>query len=152
MSERSCCICGRLFAPSNRQNKYCRECRRGGSIVYRYICPDGRSYVGAVAYDGHLRNAHGIKRSNARLLDAFKQYPPATWTFEVLERRPLEYSLREAEQRHIDRLRSWDPAAGFNMHPAIEGPSAKAARHLYREAHRAWQAVTLGKVLDLNNT
>jgi hypothetical protein len=30
-----------------------------------------------------------------------------------------ERELREAEQRHIDRLRSRTPELGFNMHPAI---------------------------------
>jgi hypothetical protein len=133
MSERPCCACGRLFTPCNWQNKYCRECRRGVPIVYRYICPDGRSYVGAVG-DGRRRDVYGIKRSNARLLDAFEQFPPETWTFEVLERLPPGHSfqhyrdLREAEQRHIDRLRSWDPVFGFNIQPAIRGALARHAR------------------------
>jgi hypothetical protein len=78
--------------------------------------------------------ARGIARSNSRLLDAFEQYPPESWFYEVLERLTPGCSYRdrrEAEQRHIDLLRSWDPEAGFNMHPAIwegEGPAQQAAR------------------------
>jgi hypothetical protein len=39
--------------------------------------------------------------------------------------------LREAEQRHIDRLSTWSPAAGFNITPAIwdrDGPVQRAGR------------------------
>jgi hypothetical protein len=140
MTERPCHSCQRPFKPTNKQTKYCRECTQLGAIVYRYVAPDGRSYVGAVMFDSHIRNAHGIKRSNSRLLEAFKQYPPETWAFEVLEQVPPDLNIREAEQRHINRLRSWDPAAGFNVHPAISGPSAIATWRLYREAHQAWQA------------
>ena len=142
--ERLCHDCQRPFNPTNRLNKYCCECRQFRPIVYRYVAPDGKSYVGAVG-DGRNRNKYGIRRSNARLLEAFKQYPPETWTFEVLEWLPLGHSFQdyrnkdEAEQRHIDRLRSWDPAFGFNMQPvAFQGPARKAALRLYREAHLAW--------------
>lgn len=86
--------------------------------VYRFICPDGRSYVGSVR-NGHSRTR--IARSNSRLASAFKQYPLERWTYEVLERLPRGCSkldLRAAEQRHIDRLRSWAPDAGFNINVA----------------------------------
>jgi hypothetical protein len=123
MSERPCHACGRAFDFSKRgRSKFSPECRPAVfPIVYRFICPDGRSYVGAVA-DGRHRSDHGVARLNSQLLAAFKQYPPEWWSYEVLERPPPGCSWhdrREAEQRHIDRLRSWDPTAGFNMQPAI---------------------------------
>jgi predicted DNA-binding transcriptional regulator AlpA len=70
---------------------------------------------------GDCRKRGGINRSNARLREAFALYPPETWTFEVLERLPPGCSteaLCEAEQHHIDRLRSQLPAFGFNMEHA----------------------------------
>jgi hypothetical protein len=73
--------------------------------VYRFVCPDGRSYVGAA---GNCRKRGRINRSNARLRAAFELHPPETWTFEVLERLPpgcFTEALREAEQHHIDRTR-----------------------------------------------
>jgi hypothetical protein len=51
-----------------------------------------------------------------------------------LERLPPGCSrrtLREAEQRHIDRLRSWAPDLGFNIVPAVyegDGPSQRTGR------------------------
>src|SRR6476660_7355170 len=95
--------CGRLFAPKNGR-KYCprSECRRRRfPAVYRFISPDGRSYVGAVS---DYRKRGDIRRSNPRLLVAFELHPPETWVFEVLERLPpgcTLQALREAEQRHI---------------------------------------------------
>jgi hypothetical protein len=102
-------------------------------VVYRFISPDGRSYVGSTKYSRE-RSSGGIQRSNPRLLAAFEQYPPETFVFEILERLPPDcgvWKLRKAEQRHINRLRSWKPEAGFNMHPAIwqgDGPSQRAGR------------------------
>jgi hypothetical protein len=146
MSERPCCACRRVFDFSNGQSKFCPECQLAKfPIVYRFICPDGRSYVGSVA-DGRNRISCGISRSNSRLLAAFEQYPPESWVYEILEQLPpgcSERKLRNAEQRHIDRLRSWDPAVGFNMQPAVwnqEGPSQQAARRRQAEINRAWQA------------
>jgi hypothetical protein len=116
---------GRTYCPRS-------ECRRiRFPAVYRFVCPDGRSYVGAVC---DSRKRGGIQRSNPRLLAAFELHPPETWIFEVLERLPPGCSiqtLREAEQRHIDRLRSWLPEFGFNMAPAVwtaDGPAQRAAR------------------------
>lgn len=85
--------------------------------VYRFICPDGRSYVGAVANERD-RAKYGINRRNKLLDEAFERYPPEAWTYEVLERLwpgCSEQELRRAEQRHIDRLRTLDPEHGFNM-------------------------------------
>jgi hypothetical protein len=100
-------------------------------VVYRFVRPDGRSYVGAV---GDSRRRGSIQRPNVRLLAAFELHPPETWAFEVLERLPPGCSipaLREAEQRHIDRLRSWLPEFGINMAPAVwtaDGPAQRAGR------------------------
>jgi hypothetical protein len=89
-------------------------------VVYRFVCPDGRSYVGGcININGRPRTIH---RSNKRVQAAFKQYPCETWTFEILERLPVgcpECELREAEQRHIDRLRTMEPEFGFNVDAAI---------------------------------
>jgi hypothetical protein len=116
----------------------CADCQsRPAPAVYRYICPDGRSYVGACP-DHRTRNQNGIQRSNLWLLAAFEQHPPETWRYEVLERmRPgcSLQELREEEQHHIERLRSWDPRVGFNMTPAVwrDGPMARAARRFMSE-------------------
>jgi hypothetical protein len=72
---------------------------------------------------------------NSRLAAALAKYPADTWTFEVLQALPGGCSKSDrvrAEQRHIDRLRSWDPAHGFNMNPSdhsIDGPCREAWRH-----------------------
>jgi hypothetical protein len=129
-----CKVCGRSFEASPRRRICSPECRNGRApAVYRFVCPDGRSYVGAVG-DSRNRAKQKIARSNSRLLTAFEQYPPETWTYEVLERLPLGCSkrdLREAEQRHIDRLRSWAPDVGFNIVSAVwegDGPAQRAGR------------------------
>jgi hypothetical protein len=77
---------------------------------------------------GDCRKRGDIRRSNPRLLAAFALHPPKTWAFEVLERLPPGCSteaLREAEQHHIDRLRSRLPEFGFNIAPATwtDGPA-----------------------------
>jgi hypothetical protein len=112
-THRGCLYC----SPKCRNEKYQHQRR---PAVYRFVCPDGRSYVGAVQ-DIRWRG-NGFQRLNARLLAAFEQYPPETWTYEVLERlTPAcpERELREAEQRHIDRLQSRSPESGFNIYPAV---------------------------------
>jgi hypothetical protein len=109
--------------------------------VYRFVCPDGRSYVGSVS-DCRKREARGIARSNPWLKAAFERYPPDTFTYEILERLPRGCSieqLREAEQRHIERLRSWDQERGFNICPATwngDGPGFLAARQRRAEQTR----------------
>jgi hypothetical protein len=88
------------------------------------------------------RGDKGIARKNARLLIAYEQYPPETFTYEVLERLVpgcSERDLRKAEQRHIDRLRSWSLDTGFNMMPAIwegDGPAQRAASQWRAELTR----------------
>ena len=137
---RSCKACGLTFNPYHGALYCSAECRNGARApaVYRFICPDGRSYVGAVK-DCRRRAERGIRRSNTRLLAAFKKHPPETFAYEVLEQlRPgcSERELREAEQRHIDRLRSWSPRAGFNIVPAVQdgdGPSHRIGKQ-FRQA------------------
>ena len=133
MTLADCKTCGQLFTPRIGR-KYCPrpECRqRRFPAVYRFVSPDGRSYVGAIS-DYPKRG--DIRRSNPRLLVAFELHSPETWVFEVLERLPPGCSLkalREAEQHHIDRLHSWSPEFGFNMTPAAwttDGPSQRAGR------------------------
>jgi hypothetical protein len=132
---RVCVNCQQSFQPVHGNCKYCSdECRLAKApAVYRFVCPDGRSYVGAVA-DIRKREIYGIHRSNPWLEAAFERYPPDTFTYEILERLPPGCSrqqLREAEQRHIERFRSWDPERGFNIWPATwdgDGPGVLAAR------------------------
>src|SRR5262249_17594738 len=120
----TCITCEQPFQSRRGGLWYCSdECRPTSKepAVYRFICPDGRSYVGSVR-DCRKRANNGIQRSNSRLLAAFEQHPPETFAYEVLERLPPRCSkreLREAEQRHIDRLGSWSPEAGFNIASAI---------------------------------
>ena len=118
----TCKTCGELFALF-RKISYCStDCwNRRAPAVYRFSCPDGRSYVGAVG-DIRKRNARGVDRSNSRLAAAFAQYPPESWIFEILEVLPpgcTVQELRAAEQRHMERLHSLDPQHGFNIWPAI---------------------------------
>jgi hypothetical protein len=105
----TCMTCRQSFRSRHSGRWYCsEECRTTSKApaVYRFICPDGRSYVGSVR-DCRKRANNGIQRSNSQLLAAFELHPPETWTFEVLERLPHGCStqtLREARQHHIDRL------------------------------------------------
>jgi hypothetical protein len=117
MNISNCARCGREFEVVNRLHKFCSySCRRPKiPLIYRFVYPDGRSYVGSAA-DGRYRGGH-FGRSNERLQVAFEQYPPKTWTYEVLEWLPPGCSERErrvAEQRHIIALQSWKPEFGFN--------------------------------------
>jgi len=135
MHQKICKTCHRSFEASHRGRRFCSwQCAKyKAPAVYRFICPDGRSYVGAVA-DIRKRFDRGIARSNPWLDAAFKLHPPETWTYEILERLPPSCSiprLREAEQRHIDHLGCWKPDTGFNMNPpvwAANGPMQKEAR------------------------
>ena len=110
-------------------------------IVYRFVCPHGRSYVGAVS-DGRKRHKT-FGRMNSRISAA--QVPPDGWRFEILQcLRPgcSRAELRAAEQRHIDRLMSWLPEHGFNIAPADwagDGPAQRAGRLLWRNRLKAIQ-------------
>jgi hypothetical protein len=121
INERRCVACDRL---SSRE--FCSmDCRgRPAPAVYRFICPDGRSYVGSVSDSRHRNGRSGIARSNPWINAALIEHPVETWSYEVLERLPggwrcSKRELREAEQHHIERLRSWMPEHGFNMQPAL---------------------------------
>src|SRR5262249_28690167 len=94
-----------------------------GPGVYRFICPDGRSYVGSRRWL-ERRKRIGMQPSNKRLQSILVKYPSEMWTFEIIELIPWRMYTRplgntyEREQYHIERLRSWDPAHGFNMEAA----------------------------------
>jgi len=94
-----------------------------------------------------VREREGINPSNhrwttfnSRVEAALAIYPAELWTFEVLQRFrahcPKAIRLR-AEQQHIDRLRSWDPAHGFNMNPAHYGTASPECIEAYRQRIRA---------------
>jgi hypothetical protein len=125
INERRCLACGDFLPPgTNAGRLYCYEVcdhrRRPAPAVYRFICPDGRCYVGHTG-NHRLRNRHGLKRFNPLIDEAMATYLPETWTFEVLEELShgcSKETLRCAEQRHIERLRSFQPEHGFNIYPA----------------------------------
>jgi hypothetical protein len=132
-APKNCAACGRAFQPRYRAIFCSVECRKARSpAVYRFISPDGRSYVGSVADARHRGGKFG--RLNSRIADAIRQFPDSLWHYEVLEHLNPGCQKRErliAEQRHIDRLRSWSPDGGFNLHPAIwdaDGPAQRSAR------------------------
>src|SRR5262249_40278557 len=76
-----CLTCGRRLAASYHGScRYCsRHCRTYKlPAVYRWVCPDGRSYVGST-YNHELRlRCWGLKPSNSRLASALKKYPAQT--------------------------------------------------------------------------
>jgi len=88
--------------------------------VYRFVAPDGRSYVGSVrCSDGR---GDKLARSNTRIADALKTHPAEAWRFEILQRLYpdcSELELRTAEQNHIVRLKTYLPEFGFNMRAAV---------------------------------
>jgi hypothetical protein len=137
-----CTICGDEFETHSIRALYCPDCKLTISpIVYRFIAPvpDGRSYVGSMC-DGRTRANDGVARSNSRLEEAFAQYPPEMWTYEVLEQLPQGCSrqeLVEAEQRHIDRLQTYLPEFGFNMKPAVGIIPRYQCETVIRDAARA---------------
>jgi hypothetical protein len=114
--------CPRCGAPCpTGYHKYCsEECGRlKAPAVYRFVCPDGRSYVGSRI---DCRQMMGIQPSNARLRAALDKYPSDTWAFEILEQWPPagcpRLQLRAAEQRHMKRPRTLEVEYGFNIWPA----------------------------------
>jgi hypothetical protein len=118
-----CHICGTHACgiQTARPRKYCGDCRTSPTVyVYRFICPDGRSYVGSnTSYSSKIRAFEGLSRSNRRIKAISEIHPPNTWRFELLENLPLNcpyQEVLEAEQRQIDRLGTLDPERGFNMY------------------------------------
>jgi predicted DNA-binding transcriptional regulator AlpA len=122
-----CVHCGEEFEPRSHNQVYCpRRCRgeQQLSAVYRFVCPDGRSYVGSRIDCRGKEETGGVDRLNSRLSEALKLYPRDTWRFEIIEilDRSLSYRERRArEQFHIDRLGSGDPRRGFNVMRADTG-------------------------------
>lgn len=116
--------CVGCFSPlpdtgDGRRSKFCSVgChRRRAPAVYRWICPDGRSYIGSTP-DCRTREQQGVGRKNKRLISAFVDHPPKLWAYEVLQRLPPGCSgrvLQEAEQIYIDKFRSYLPECGFNV-------------------------------------
>ena len=134
--KRICRACGSEFFWVNSNQVYWSEvCRRvPAPAVYRFIAPDGRSYVGSRA-NWLAPKRDGITPTNSRLVEALAEYPADTWTFEVLQILPgrcLEADRHRDERYHIDRLRSWDPTHGFNMNPADHSVASTACKGAYR--------------------
>jgi hypothetical protein len=129
LDSKACKACGTQFPPPTYLSKYCDNCRKPAPGVYRFVCPDGRSYVGSTRWL-KTRPVFGLSRRNLLITAAADGYPLETWTFEALECLPAECSeqeLREAEQRHIERLGTLDPSRGFNVTPAA--PAGCRSQH-----------------------
>jgi hypothetical protein len=124
-TRRRCVACGEPLPPgSNARRVYCPEIcdhrRRPAPAIYRFVCPDGRCYVGHTG-NHHIRDRHGLSCSNSWIAETIATHPLETWTFEVLEDLPpgcSKETLRRAEQHHIEQLRSFLPEHGFNVWPA----------------------------------
>jgi hypothetical protein len=117
---KTCQGCGANFFPRSSQVKYCDGCHQPSPAVYRFVAPNGMSYIGSSRHVKIRRG--GLWRINNRIRAVVKKYPPETWAFEILEELLPECSeqeLRAAEQRHIDRLGTLDPDRGFNINPAV---------------------------------
>lgn len=87
-----CLACGKPL-PVGQGRKYCGpvSCaprKRPAPAVYRYVAPDGRSYVGSIS-DVRVRDRAGLARSNEWIDKALATYPLETWRFEILERLPV---------------------------------------------------------------
>jgi hypothetical protein len=124
----NCKACEKPFEPSNWKHVYCSyRCREGDPAVYRFAAPRWPQLRRSRARYPQSRQVRHSAFQFAIARCILEQYPPETFTFEVLERLPHRHSswqeasreLREAEQRHIDRLHSYDPAMGFNMVTAL---------------------------------
>jgi hypothetical protein len=116
---------------------------RPAPAIYRWVCPDGRSYVGSTG-NHHVRKRPRVDRVNRLLRTAFKRYPPEKWTYEILEQLLPHCSrqqLRATEQQHIRRLRSWRPEFCFNINPATWTGDAGRKREYASDAARvsAWR-------------
>jgi hypothetical protein len=121
-----CPACGKTTTrkSSSKGVAFCSpECSRARlPIVYRFVCPAERSYVGSVL-DGTVRGAE-FGRMNARIAAA----GVSDWRFEILERlQPgcSESELRAAERRHMIALKSMHPEHGYNVLP----PAMKCKNH-----------------------
>jgi hypothetical protein len=69
--------------PKYRRKKYCSDhCRIAKApAVYRFVCPDGRSYVGS-RLNIKNRERDGIGPQNLWLRKALKRHPPEAFRFE----------------------------------------------------------------------
>jgi hypothetical protein len=118
-------------------------------VVYRFVAPDGRSYVGSVRCG--QKRAVALARSNARIRTALKDYPAATWFYEVLESFApgcSKLALRAAEQWHIDQLRSWTPENGFNLAPAAPVIASLEHRAFYSAHWKRARAETFKQISE----
>ena len=114
MSKTKCIACG---GPRSIEFEYCSiECRdRPAPAVYQFICPGMHGVTLGSCADWHTRGSR-LFRTNPLLVEALKKNPSKTWTYEVLEKLPPGSSRghgREAEQKHIVRLRTMDHERGF---------------------------------------
>jgi hypothetical protein len=96
--------------------------------IYRYIAPDGRSYIGKTGLQQGARAQHnGVGyRTSSRFWNAIQEYGWESFTYQVLA--VVSKSLPDAERRaclleskFIKEYRTVSPRFGFNMRPK-DGP------------------------------
>lgn len=100
--------------------------KKGGVYTIRNTV-NGRIYVGGTTDLGGRWRTHKVQLRNARhpakrLLTDFWEMGLQALSFEILEEVPEGGDLHAAEQRHIDQLRPYDPAIGYNTHPRADSP------------------------------
>lgn len=91
--------------------------------IYRYIAPDGRSYIGKTGLQQGARAQQGAGyRSSSRFWNAIQQYGWETFKYQVLAVVPKNLPNAEKracllESRYIKEYRTLSPLFGFNMRP-----------------------------------
>lgn len=97
-----------------------------GAGIYRIVnLANGKCYVGSARnlagrWRGHLCDLRLGKHHSVLLQRAWTKYGAASFKFEVLERVADLMSLVAREQSHLDALRPYDPALGYNIQPLAQ--------------------------------
>lgn len=92
-----------------------------GAGIYRIVnLANGKCYVGSARnlagrWRGHLCDLRQGKHHSVLLQRAWEKHGPDNFRFEVLESVPDISTLVAREQAHLDRLRTFDPAIGYNL-------------------------------------
>jgi hypothetical protein len=94
MVDAICRFCGTQFTPRDHR-RYCNECHYAPPAVYRFSCPDGRSFVGSTS-DLKARSLKGLSRTNRRIKTAIEKYPQSRLQIEACRR-----AARTAEQDEV---------------------------------------------------
>lgn len=115
-------------------------------VVYCYVCPDGRRYIGLTGYE-HRRKRQWLQvnksYAGAKLEHARRKYHPSLWTYEVLKRikcrslPDLYLELALQEKYFISFYNTTDLSCGFNTSGGGEATPAYVMSEADREMLRA---------------